>query len=225
MLTGLINKHKGTPAIILGSGPSLHGLDWELIEPYITIAVNSSILKASKSNYYFSCDFGMTVWESWSTLKNLKCDLVLYDVDVGFRYLEYLTGEDTFEGIDESRVYYFDMKDSNLKMDTVELIHGSTSTQVAVHFAHLLGCSPIYLIGCDCRYVDGKYHYYDFPGEVVDKIRKPEYENFKPKNLIVQKGDSNKYLDGHFEMWKKIHQQNQGINIIDKSEGRLKDIF
>ncbi len=224
MLTGLINKHKGTPAIILGSGPSLHNLDWGLIEPYITIAVNSAILKTPKSHYYFSCDFGMTVWESWLTLRNLKCDLILYNVDVGFRYLEYLTGEDTFEGIDESRVHYFDMKDSNLKMDTVELIRGSTSTQVAVHFAHLLGCSPIYLIGCDCRYVDGRYHYYDFPGEVVDKIRKPEYEDFKPKNLIVQKGDSNRYLDGHYTCWEKIKEQNPDVQVIDCSGGRL-DMF
>ncbi len=225
MLTGLINKHKGIPAIVLGSGPSLHNLDWELIKPYITIAVNSAILKAPKSNYYFSCDFGMTVWKSWLTLRNLKCDLILYNVDVGFRHLEYLTKENTFEGIDESRVHYFDMKDSDLKMDTVELIRGSTSTQVAVHFAHLLGCSPIYLIGCDCKYVDGKYHYYDFPEEVVDKYRKSEYEDFKPRNLIVQKGDSNKYLDGHFEIWKKIREQNPDINIIDKSEGRLENVF
>ena len=224
MLTGLINKHKGIPAVVLGSGPSLHTLDWELIKSYITIAVNSAILKAPKSKYYFSCDFGMTVWESWTTLKNLKCDLILYNVDVGFRYLEYLTGEDTFEGIDESRVYYFDMKDSDLKMDTVELIRGSTSTQVAVHFAHLLGCSPIYLIGCDCQYVDSKYHYYDFPNERIDKIRKPKYADFKPKNLIVQEGNSNKYLDGHFVCWKKIQEQNPDINIIDTSGGRL-DMF
>ncbi len=93
MLSGLIDKHEGKPAFILGSGPSLHNLDWKLIEPYITIAVNSAILKAPKSNYYFSCDFGMTVWESWITLRNLKCDLILYNVDVGFRYLEYLTKE------------------------------------------------------------------------------------------------------------------------------------
>ncbi len=224
MLIGLINKHKGNPAVVLGSGPSLHNLDWKLIESYITIAVNSAILKAPKSDYYFSCDFGMTVWESWVTLRNLKCDLILYNIDVGFRYLEYLTKENTFEGIAEDRVYYFDMKDTDLKMDTVNLIRGSTSTQVAVHFAHLLGCSPIYLIGCDCRYVDGKYHYYDFPGEVIDQYRKPEYEDFKPRNLIVQKGNSNKYLDGHFEMWKKIRKQNPDIHIIDASGGRL-DMF
>ncbi len=224
MLTGLINKHKGIPAIILGSGPSLHKLNFDLIRPYITIAVNSAILKVPESNYYFSCDFGMTVWESWITLRNLACDLILYNVDVGFRYLENLTKEDTFEGISEGRIYYFEMKDSNLKMDSIELIRGSTSTQVAVHFAHLLGCSPIVLLGCDCQYVDNKYHYYDFPGEEIDKIRKPEYANFKSKNLIVQEGDSNRYLDGHIVCWEKIQKQNPNINIIDTSEGRL-DMF
>lgn len=217
------NRHKGTPALILGSGPSLRNL--EKIKDCVSIAVNSAILKAPESNYYFSCDFGMTVWESWLTLRNLNCDLLLYNVDVGFRHLEYLTHEDTFEGIAEDRVHYFDMKDSDLRMDTVELIRGSTSTQVAVHFAHLLGCSPIYLIGCDCKYVEGKYHYYDFPGEIVDKYRKPEYEDFKQRDLIVQVGDSNKYLDGHFAVWKKIREQNPDVNIIDTSKGRLSEVF
>ncbi len=221
MLSGLIDKHQNRTAIIIGSGPSLHGLDLDAIRPHVTIAANSSILKVPEADYYFSCDFGMTVWDSWLTLRNLECGLVLYNVDVGFRHLEYLTGEDTFEGIDESRIHYFDMKDSDLRMDTVELIRGSTSTQVAVHFAHLLGCSPIVLLGCDCQYIDGKYHYYDFPGEIVDKIRKPEYENFKSKNLIVQEGNSNRYLDGHYACWKKIRGQNPDVNIIDCSGGRL----
>ena len=223
MLSGLINKHENEPAIVIGSGPSLHGFtvpDW-----FVSIAVNSSILKVTDADYYFSCDFGMTVWESWLLLKSLTCKLVLYNVDVGFRHLEYLTKEDTFEGIDESRIHYFDMKDSDLKMDTVELIRGSTSTQVAVHFAHLLGCSPIVLVGCDCKYVDGKYHYYDYLGETKDKIRKPEYKSFKLKNLIVRVGDSNKYLDGHYECWKKIKSQNPDIHIIDNSGGRLSELW
>ncbi len=224
MLSGLINKHKGKPAFVLGSGPSLHNLDWKLIEPYITIAVNSTILKTPKADYYLTCDFGMTVWESWVTLRNLKCDLILYNVDVGFRHLEYLTKEDTFEGIDNDRIYYFDMKDSDLQMDGMKLIRGSTSTQVAAHFAHLLGCSPIILVGCDCKYEDRKYHYYDFPRETVDKILKSEYGSFKSWNLIKREGNSNKCLDGHYVCWNKIQKQNPNINIIDTSGGRL-DMF
>ncbi len=221
MLSGLIDQHKDETAVIIGSGPSLHGLDLDLIRPHVTIAVNSSIVKMPEADYYFSCDFGMTVWQSWLLLKTLDCKLVLYNVDVGFRHLEYLTKEDTFVGIAGERIQYFDMKDNDLKMNSVQLIRGSTSTQVAVHFAYLSGCSPIILVGCDCRYVEGKYHYYDFPGEIIDKIRKPEYKNFKSDNLIVREGDSNRYLDGHYACWKKIREQNPDVRVIDCSGGRL----
>ena len=219
-----MRKRKNKMAFVLGSGPSLHDLDFDLIRPYTTIAVNSAIMKVPDSNYYFTCDFGMVVWKSWLTLRNLKCKLILYNVDVGFRYLEYLTGLDTFEGIDDNRISYFDMKDTDLIMNknTCDmLIRGSTSTQVAVHYAHALGYSPIVLIGCDCKYVDGKYHYYDFPGEIRDDLIKPEYGNFKPKNLIVKQGDSNRYLRGHVVCWQKIKLQNPNINIIDTSKGKL----
>jgi len=213
-------------AFVLGSGPSLKNLNWDLISSYTTIAVNSAIYKAPESDYYFTCDFGMVVYKSWLLLRNLKCKLMLYNVDVGFRHLESLTGLNTFEGIDIDRVNYFDMKDSDLIMDKnpYKLIRGSTSTQVAVHFAHVLGCSPIVLIGCDCQYVENNYHYYDFPGEECEGLIKPEYANFKSKNLITQKGNSNKYLDGHLVCWNKIRKQNLDINIIDTSEGRL-DMF
>ena len=116
------------------------------------------------------------------------------------------------------------MRKPDLKMNFIELVEGSSSVHPAVHFAHLLGCSPIVLLGCDCQYDGDKYHYYDYPGEEVDEIRKPEYANFKPKNLIVQEGDSNKYLDGHIVLWEKIQKQNPDINIIDTSGGRL-DMF
>ena len=108
------NKQK--IGFVLGTGPSLRHLNFNLIKPYTTIAVNSAILKAPESDYYFTCDFGMVVWKSWLTLRDLKCKLMLYNVDVGFKYLEYLTESDTFEGIDDSRIDYFDMKDSDFLM-------------------------------------------------------------------------------------------------------------
>ena len=212
------DKHKGKMAFVLGSGPSLRFLNPEILKPHVTIAVNSAIMKASESDYYFTCDFGMTVWHSWLTLQNLKCQIRLFNVDVGFRHLETLTKQDTFEGIDEHRVAYFDMKES-LDMDSYPLIQGSTSTHAAVHFAHFMGCSPIVLLGCDNKYVDDKYHYYDFHGQPHDDYRKDSYRDFKPRI-----NDFNKYLDGHEIVWWELSRWNPGINIIDCSLGTL-DMF
>jgi hypothetical protein len=208
-------------AFLLGSGPSLHGLDFDRIAPHVTIAVNSAIAKAPQSDYYFSCDFGMTVWKSWLYLQFLPCELILYNVDVGWRHLEKLTGRDTFAGIDQSRITYFDMAKSLRFTPEPPLIEGSTSAQVAAHFAHVMGCSPIVLLGCDCKYDGDKYHFYDYPGEFRDAYRKDEYRDFKPRDLIVRRRESNRYLDGHLACWQKIKDANPDIEIIDCSGGRL----
>ena len=205
-------------AIILGSGPSLRNIDTDLIKSCTVFAINSSILKVPQADYYFSCDHGMTVWKSWLTLRDLKCKLVLQAGDVGFRHLEYLTKIDTFEGIDRNRVSYFNMQDGSLlfKKTKYELIRGATSTQVATNYAYTLGFRKFILYGCDNKYVDGKYHYYDFPNEVKDDYRKDEYKAFK---RIYS--DYTRFLDVYAVCWKKIIYLNQDIEIIDASCGNL----
>ena len=212
---------KSDTAIVIGSGPSLHFADLELIKQCTSIAVNSSILKVPFADYYFTCDFGMTVWHSWEILKDLSCKIVLYNVDVGFRYLERLTKEDTFRGISDKRVKYFSMHGNGyvLRRWTHSLIRGSTSTQVAVNYAYALGFTKIVLVGCDNQYVDGKYHYYDFPGEIKDDYRKEEYKSFKKTY-----NDYQKFLQGHYVCWKKIAEANLKVKIIDSSNGGL-DMF
>jgi hypothetical protein len=217
-----IGKHKGKMAFVLGAGPSLHRVRTVDLLRRRTIATNSAILKAFQADYYFSCDFGMTVWNSWFWLKRMPCKLILYNVDVGWRHLESLTREDTFQGIDESRITYFDMHDDGFKMTgRPPFARGSSSVHVAVEFAYMMGCSPIVLLGCDCKYDGDKYHYYDYPGEAKDDYRKDEYRDFKPRDLIQQEGDSNKYLDGHVKVWQKMRDANPDVNIIDCSGGRL----
>jgi hypothetical protein len=222
-IEGYIGKHKGKMVFVLGTGPSLHHVPPHWMSRALTIATNSAIMRARvNGDYYLSCDFGMTVWKSWLYLRYLPCKLILYNVDVGWRHLETLTNKDTFEGIDESRITYFDMHDEGFAMTGgPPLARGSSSVHVAVEFAHMMGCSPIVLLGCDCKYDGDKYHFYDYPSEPKDDYRKDEYRDFKPRDLIQQQGDSNKYLDGHVKVWQKIRDANPDVNIIDCSGGSL----
>lgn len=221
-----IDKHKGKMAFVLGSGPSLRHLNPELLKPHITIAVNEAILKVPSAEYFLSCDWGMPLFKAWETVKKSNCELILFNVDVGFSYLDNRTKVKAFNGILSERVSYFDFKkpfDILMNNESERLIQGSSSAHSAVHFAILLGCSPIVLLGCDCRYVEDKGHYTDFPNQPDGGYTKPEYEKIKPRYCFdVPKFDNtDAILTGHVTCWEKIKKRNPDVDIIDASEGDL----
>ena len=48
----LQDKHVGQIGFVIGSGPSLHDVDFDLLKDYVTIAVNSAILKSDNYDYF-----------------------------------------------------------------------------------------------------------------------------------------------------------------------------
>ncbi len=225
-LNQYIDIHKGKTAFVLGSGPSLRNLNPELLKPHIIIAVNEAILKVPFADYFVCCDWGMPLLKAWLIVKESKCQLILHNVDVGFSYLDNKTGVKALDNISPERISYFDFKkDFDILMDkeSGKLLRGSSSVHSAVHFAFLLGCSLIVLLGCDCRYVEGNYHFHDFPNQPDGGYIKPEYEKIKPPYCFdVPKFDNtDAILMGHVDCWKKIKKQNPNVDIIDASEGNL----
>ncbi len=226
-LNQYIDIHKGKMAFVLGSGPSLRNLNPDLLKPHITIAVNEAILKVPFAEYFVCCDWGMPLYKAWLTVKKSRCKLILHNVDVGFSYLDNQTGVKAFDNISSERISYFDFKnDFDIIMDkeSGRLIRGSSSVHSAVHFALLLGCSPIVLLGCDCRYVEDKKHFTDFPNQPAGGRIKPEYYNLTPDWSGVKKNDTDGELNIHYNTWQKIRKNNPNINIINASGGRL-DMF
>jgi len=216
-----IDKHKGQVCFVLGTGPSLKDLSSYLLRDHIVIAVNGAIIKAPKSDYYFSCDYGMVLWRSWWELKFLECDLILAS-NTGFGAFQNKVEREVFEGIENDRINYAPRK-KGLKIDkNPEMLSGSSSVHSAVHFAHLLGCSPIVLLGCDCRYGEGKKHYWDFPDQPKEGLVKPEYEQYRRPLAVEEPGAK---MDGelhhHIKIWLQLKNQNPRIEIIDSSGGNL----
>ncbi len=214
-----IDRHKGKMAFVLGIGPSLRKLNPDLLKPHITIAVNSSIYKAPKADYYFTCDTAMVLWESWLTLKHLTCEIILA-TNCGFTTFESRIGRKVFEGIDMSRVHYIPRKANNIIDKGNKLIQGSSSVHPAVHFAYILGCSPIVLLGCDCQYTEGKKRYYDFPNQPKDKLTDPEFEKYRrPLGPDRPGKNTDGELQHHLGVWKSMNIKD--LDIIDASEGAL----
>ncbi len=220
-LKDYINRHKGKIGFILGSGPSLRNLNPDLLNPHITIAVNSSIVKVPKAQYYFTCDQSMTLWESWYSLKNLECDLILASNN-GLAAYDSRIGIHIFDDINKKRIQYIGRKKDNIMDKDGKLIKGSSSVHPAVHFAYVLGCSPIVLIGCDCKYIDGKKWFYEFSGQPIDKLLKPEYKKYqRPLAPYVPGSKIDGELKHHLRVWKEIKNQNLDIEVIDASGGAL----
>ena len=222
-----VDRHKGQTAFVLGAGPSLRKINPTWLRDCVVIAVNDAILKVPFAKFFMSCDWGMPLRKAWLTVKESECSLILHNVDVGFSYLDDQTGVKAFDGISLERVSYFDFKKDNelvMERKSRKLIRGSSSVHSAVHLAHLLGCSPIVLLGCDCQYEEEKYHFTDFVGQPMGGFIKSEYEKIKPQySFVVTKFENtDAVLMGHVACWKKIREQNPNVPIINASEGRLK---
>jgi hypothetical protein len=172
--------HKGRMAFVAGSGPSLRHVEPERLKDYIVIAINGAILKLPDADYFFSCDGRVTLTKAWQILKDVRCKLILNTTLSGFYSFDGILGIKSDEGISQDRICFFkrDFKNQHAIDKRSLLLMGSSSAHPAVHFAHLLGCSPIVLLGMDCGVEDGK--------RMVS--RKMAYTSRNGKNSSVQRG-------------------------------------
>jgi hypothetical protein len=221
------NKHKDKKAYVLGTGPSLRRVKAGQFADGIVIAVNGAILKYPDADYYFTCDLGMTLWKSWLILKDIDCDLILAS-NCGFATHEHrMEGRKVFEGIDPARVHHLPRSNHN-SFSQDALIKGSSSAHVAVNFACVLGCKPITLIGCDCRYEAGKKHYWNFPGQPDEGLVNPEHDKLRrPLSPDNPGGVTDGELQRHLAVWNEIKDLNAAAmaNVQDRSGGALSEVF
>jgi hypothetical protein len=224
MIKEYIDKHKGKIAFVLGAGSSLKDIPLNILKKHVVVAVNRSILKVPFAQYCLSCDTGFVLWSPWEFLKGLDCKLLLNASPGAGSFHQYDTamGLDAFAGIDKSRVVHFVME-NKLVMDKESgtLIRGTSSVHSGVHFAHLMGCSPIVLLGCDCDYTDEHKYFTDYPSEPNCNFTRPEYAKLRKDFSGARYGNSDGELMGHFTSWGRIRVLNPDINIINASGGCL----
>ena len=219
MIYNLLEKikdiYKGRTAFIAGSGPSLRHIEPERLKGHIVIAINGAILKVPEADYFFSCDGRVTLTRAWQNLKNLSCTLILDQTYSGFNSYDYKEPfVKSYEGIADERLCFFkrDKNNPNVMRDDNLLLLGSSSAHSAAHFAYLLGCSPIVLLGMDCGLENGKRLYNEFEGQPEDGIFKPEWEIH-----ILREG--NEILGAFFNTWVEIAENNPNARLINCGQG------
>lgn len=207
--------HKGKTAFVAGSGPSLRHIEPERLKDHIVIAINGAILKLPEADYFFSCDGRVTLTSAWQSLKNLRCKLMLDQTYSGFNSYDYKEPfVKSYEGIADERLIFFkrDRSNPNVMRDDNLLLLGSSSAHSAAHFAYLLGCSPVVLLGMDCGLEDGKRFYNEFEGQPKDGIFKPEWERYATR-------EGNEILGAFCNTWVAIAGNNPNVKLINCGQG------
>ncbi len=217
-------QYKGQPGFVAASGPSLRSIPQDAFKGKPVIAVNSAIVKFPSAPFFFSSDWRVIWRKHWQTVRWANCDIVMATQNIQcvdwwggvyrpqYRYLLYAFADSTHETL---------LMDPSAK----NLIYGHSSIQCAVHFAAILGCSPIILLGNDCQVEDGKKYFYEFPGQPEDawllpwmEARARQYE----KEENGEKLTTDLALEVSLKHWAKLADANPQMTILNGTGGRLK---
>jgi hypothetical protein len=228
-LKHLENIHEGSLGFVIGSGPSLRFVENSKISDYVSISVNSSFSKFNNADYFVADDIGVKNWNYYSRMLPLSTNTV------SLLYRDKLKGHD--QHLDPNRTvwykhkWFYDPKNKTRNPDgltmtsdgSLPVIGARTTAGSAVHIAHILGCNPIVLLGCDCCYEGTKRYYWQFPGETAC-FRITGERVFSFPNRGVHKG---KPVDAHsmdfIDYWGHLAKaaEQQGIEVINASGGIL----
>lgn len=229
-LSDLQDKHKGSLAFVLGSGPSLRHIDEKLLEPFVTFAVNSSIIKAPNCDYFVSDDKGVQSWSYYRKEAQSSSCIKLFFQD------KLLNARHHFP---QDKLVFFRHKawddpaantrhEDGLVMTksaTDPIIGARTSAGTAVHLAYIFGCDPIVLLGCDCCYDGRKRYFWQFPGHSAP-VRTGAKVFSSPNHGKVNDKPVDKHCLDFIEYWSELSRVNKGkVNIIDASEDGLLSCF
>jgi len=196
---------------------------------YVSITVNSGVLKIPDCDYFVSDDQGIRSWNYYrETLKTSNCKKILFEDKL----------PDAKDFFDEEDVLlfkhktWFDPKTKKKYPDGVvmtgdaeaPIVGARTSMGTAIHWAYIMGCDPIVLLGCDCCFSGRKRYFWEFPGErrAIRIDGRPNHWNpRRNKQGIVQ----DRHCIDFMEYWQDFAEANTHANIIYASEGGALDVF
>lgn len=158
-IRALKNKEKGRRAFILANGPSISRENLSLLKDELTIGMNASTLLEAEfdfsSDYYVLSDTRFithpekhslsTTMLNPKTIRILRAELESYD-DISLKDRTYYIKALKRDGFSENLAAGF--------------FFGCTTTMLAIQLSHYLGCTEVYLLGCDLRYSNESPRFY-----------------------------------------------------------------
>ncbi len=228
-LKHLSNIHEGSMAFVIGSGPSLHFQEISPLKDYVTITVNSSILKVPNSDYFVSDDEGIQNWNYYKeTLKNSSCVKLLYKqkLSSSVKHLDNVLLFDHKTWYDARARKYCEGGIDMSKNPNDPIIGARTSLATAINWAYIMGCSPIVLLGADCCYYERYRYFWQFPGEKkAIPLNNQKIHSFPDKGKRDGKGIDT-HCDDFIKYWDQFaHANKNKVDIIYASEGGILKCF
>lgn len=222
------NIHQDKMAFLIGTGPSFNSVNIDLLRPYVTMVLNASIVRFNDPTYLFSTDSSIYDYDYLDYInkeETTKVVLEEYNFPHDSEYTE-IRGKslEHFYGF-RRRGYYDDQPDPRNTDDTI--IMGLSSAHCAAHMLYIMGCNPIVLLGCECKYDDINYAYWVLSGNekyVTDKHwKEAEKTDESLANYHLHAiwrgqgfdGKSDNYLRGFARYWGKMWEFNPNMGIID----------
>lgn len=151
---------EGKPCVIIGGGPSLATFDWQRLRGWHTIGINRTYERFDPT-VIFSMDtrflrwilggeYGQEAMEKFAVSKAYKVWLCTYNCKLPKDIFILRVWKTYSQGF---RAFPATMREG--------IGHGNNSGYGALNLAACLGASPIYLLGFDMKYEDGKTHWHE----------------------------------------------------------------
>lgn len=133
-ISKLAGAMSGIPCFVIGNSPCLLDIDIQSLEPFFTIGINRA---------YRAIKTTMLIWQDPEIMRDCRSDLEKFDglcvcppkADPGKRFMHFNLSGAAFHKASDPKMLYG---------------RGSTGP-LAVQMASIMGCSPILLVGMDCR--------------------------------------------------------------------------
>jgi len=257
-LDDIRGKYSGRCAVVLGAGPSLRMINdrplvnvdvggctmhvpdvtkKSALQKHVIIAVNDAILKAPDADFYLTSDPGMCQYHHWNLLCSAQSSAKIVVNTPPF------TRENmrlSF-GVPTERIVLYQKRKACYEMEMSQrdgkIIYGPSSGHCAAHFAVMLGCKRIYLIGFDSMCVSGHKYFWQFRDQPGPGGTTTGHANHHLKSLarIGRSPDAAIYEDFDartgepskpaYNGWMRLRRSNPNIDIVDASGGALHDVF
>jgi hypothetical protein len=221
-ISDLKDIYKDKLCFLIGAGPSLHFINTNILKDYVTITINSGVLKVPDCDLFVSDDEDIKNFNYYiNLLPTLNCIKLLYRNKLE-KYCKNLNRVILF-----SHKCWFSPSKNTYNPEGIILtkdepiIGAINSVGSALHIAYIMGASVTVLLGCDCCYSKEGYRYYfQYPGE-----KKAERIN-KNYRKINDSYFEHEYTEKSVKYWNALAKANKNIldnemMIIDASNSIL----
>lgn len=198
-------KYKNKKCYILGAGPSLRDFNYDKLNDGLVIAVNSGICGCKiEPNIWLSDDWAIEKWSYFEDVKKLSKTLVfLYDQKLGHTAKYFGDRAVLFK----HRLGWIPGNKYQHNKYEHFICQCRTSLNTAICVAHIMGCSPIILLGADCCRLDGKRYFWQFWPKEKQPYRNDNVPIERYKIIKNTKMDTDADLFDILSYWEKFGKE------------------